>query len=329
MYADLAFLPENLKEYYVLSRVGLQFPVCFIFVLLTFHPSFAKIYQATLTFTMLAIVYINFGLIVVCWKLEAFSFPYEGTVMYSLFALFIFRMSLKYTFVYSFFVFLGFTVLISLYPIYGAQRFVNLGFVYIGLLVGLMGVFQIEKALKDLSKANLKLTNLSQIDHLTNIFNRRTYESKFESQLRLHKRSGDSVCVFVIDLDFFKDYNDGYGHVQGDKIIKLQAEILSNIFKRETDIVARYGGEEFVVVTSHVTQEQCDILAEKIIKQWRELKTPHGKGKANEYVTCSVGFYYSKVTQETEIDSLVKKADNALYEAKDKGRACYRQFQDG
>ncbi|MDG1752399.1 MAG: GGDEF domain-containing protein [Thalassotalea sp.] len=213
---------------------------------------------------------------------------------------------------FSTIVVIGFALLIISNPIYGAQSSVNLGFVFVGLIVGLMGVKHVEIALKKLSKANIILEKLSQTDPLTEIYNRRTYETRFTEQLCLNKRTGNSICVFIIDLDNFKDYNDGYGHVRGDKAIKLQAKHLTALFKREADIVARYGGEEFVVVVSKITEEKCIEFANNIIEQWALAKVKHGKGKAGDYVTCSVGFHLEQVSKDSDQTQMVKKADKAL-----------------
>jgi diguanylate cyclase (GGDEF)-like protein len=320
MIADFALLPDSLKSIYAKSRLAMQFPVCGLFLLSSFHPSFLKHYQKILFVVMACITYINYGLIIACWEMENFSFPYEGAVMYSLFTLFVFRMSFKYAVWFSITIVLGFAVVIFSYPIYGAQSTVNLGFVFTGSLVGLLGIYQIESALKKLSRANVKLEILSQTDSLTGLYNRRTYETRFSEQLCLNKRTGNSIGVFIIDLDFFKDYNDGYGHVQGDEVIRLQAEHLASIFRREADIVARYGGEEFVVITSPVTYEKCVDFANTIIKKWAAEKIPHGKGQAGSYVSCSIGLYVAKIKKDSDKNLLVKEADKALYEAKKQGR---------
>ena len=328
MVADLALLPESLTGVYMQSRFAIQIPLCGLFLLSSFHSSFRKHYQLILSITMLGIVLANYWLIVTCWQLAQFAFPYEGTMMYSLFTLFVFRLSFKYGIAFSFIVVISFALIIINYPIYGAQNTINLGFVFISSLVGLMGVNQVEGALKKLSTANITLETLSQIDHLTQIFNRRTYEARFAEQLSVNKRSGNSIGIFIIDLDYFKDYNDGYGHVRGDEVIKLQANNLKLIFRREADIVARYGGEEFVVITSKVTHEQCIEFANGIIEQWATAKIKHAKGKGGDYVTCSIGFYFENVTKDTDQTAMVKKADKALYQAKDQGRNCFVEYKN-
>ena len=325
MIADLELLPESLSSIYIQSRVFMQLPIGGLFLIFSFHPLFLKHYQKVLFIIMLSLVYVNYWVILTCWQLEQFAFPYEGTVMYSLFTLFVFRLTFNYGIVFSAIVIIGFALLITLYPIYGAQNSVNFGFVLVGLIVGLMGVKQVEIALKKLSKANIILEKLSQTDPLTEIYNRRTYETRFSEQLCLNKRTEQSICVFLIDLDYFKDYNDSYGHVQGDKIIKLQAQHLTLLFKREADIVARFGGEEFIVIVSNVTQEKCVEFAHTIIEQWQKAQIKHGMGKAGKYVSCSIGFHLEQVSKTSDKTSMVKSADKALYLAKEQGRNCFAQ----
>jgi diguanylate cyclase (GGDEF)-like protein len=214
------------------------------------------------------------------------------------------------------------------YPIYAERNIVSLGFVISGLVVGLMGVYQVEKVLKQLSSMNKQLIHLSQIDQLTNILNRGTYEIRFTHLLELNKRSTCSIAIFFIDLDNFKAYNDGYGHLKGDEVIKLQADILKKVFRRNTDIVARYGGEEYVVVASNLTQQQCIDSAKEIIRGWDKHKIPHGKTAGQKYMSCSIGFYQETVDKNSTKEVLVEKADKALYQAKENGRNQFMQYLD-
>lgn len=326
MFTDLAFLPESLHTTYIESRLTMQFPVCFLFLAVTFLPNFAKQYQTALTGTMLSLVFVNYWLIIQCWEQSGVVFSYEGTVMYSLFSMFVFRMSFKFAIVFSAVTLLGFVVMVMMYPMYGDYTGINVGFVLMSLFIGLLGTFRIESGIRKLTDLNEKLTILSETDPLTSLLNRRTYEARFANQFKLAQRGENALCVFVVDLDYFKDYNDGYGHVKGDKIIQQQARNLTAIFKRETDIVARYGGEEFVVVTSNVTESQCHDFAKQLLAQWQEQAIPHGKGKAGPCVTCSIGFYWAQMNAEITKESIVKRADQALYQAKEKGRNGYVQY---
>lgn len=325
---DLSVLTDPLQEIYLTSRLLMQLPVCFVFFLLTFLPGYPKIHQETVCTVVLALIFSNYWVIVQCWELEQFAFPYEGTLVYSLFALFVFRIRFSTALVLCAISLVGFAILLFNYPVYGDLNSINFGFVICSMFVGLIGVYQIESGLSKLRTANGKLFELSQIDQLTNIYNRGTYETRFSDQLEFNKRTGNTMCVFIVDLDSFKKYNDGYGHVQGDKIIQLQAEMLSKTFRRTTDIVARYGGEEFVVVTTNNTEQECEQLAQQIITQWQTQHIPHNNSDETGHVTCSVGYHFERVDSRSRKEKIVEKADLALYQAKANGRNCFVRYQE-
>jgi diguanylate cyclase (GGDEF)-like protein len=229
-------------------------------------------------------------------------------------------LSYKYALIYAGFSVIGFSLMVTIYPIYGELTSVKLGFVLFGLMVVLMGVNRIEQTFKKLEIANGKLTTLSQIDQLTGIYNRGTFEAKFYDMLGFAKRMSTQVCVFMVDLDNFKDYNDGYGHLQGDKVIKLQSEILNEVFSRDFDLVARYGGEEFVIACIDNSPEQCETLAQEVINRWQHLQVTHGKGKGAAFVCCSIGFYCTVASRYHTKTQILENADKALYRAKESGR---------
>lgn len=322
MFPDLALLPESLHHHYFKFRVGFQFPVCILFLLSTFLPHFLKYYQYLLFTTMTTIIFLNFGLILSCWELMMFSFPYEGTIMYSLFSFFIFRLNSKFGLPFSFIIILGFITLLINNPIYGDKNLVNIGFVIIGLIVSLLGVYRLEITSNQNEIKTQKLIYLSQTDPLTGILNRSEFNIRLNNQLNLSKRSQGTLCLYFIDLDYFKDYNDGYGHPEGDKVIQLQANMLKEIFQRSTDIVARFGGEEFIVVTSDIDKKSAKSFANKIIQKWKIKQYSHNKGKADEFVSCSVGYCFEKINVNSSSNKLITNADKALYLAKENGRNC-------
>lgn len=321
MVADLALLPESLHRVYYISRLGMQLPIMLVFLALTFTPFYANIHHQVLWISVLGITYANFWVTVQCWLIAEFSFPYEGVLLYALFATFIMRLSFKYAIIYVGFSIIGFSLMVTIFPIYGELTSVKLGFVLFGLAVVLMGVNRIEQTFKKLKSANGKLTTLSQIDQLTGIYNRGTFEAKFYDMLGFAKRTRTRVCVFMFDLDNFKDYNDGYGHLKGDEVIKLQAQILNEVFSREFDLVARYGGEEFVVACIDNTSEQCESLAQQVIDKWQHLNVPHGRGNGAEHVCCSIGFFSTIASRYNNKTQMIENADKALYQAKESGRA--------
>ncbi len=321
MVADIPLLPESVHKVYYISRIGLQLPILITFFCLTYLPFYPKFHNQALMLGVLWITYANYWVIFQCWHIAQFAFPYEGILFYALYALIVLRLSFKYSLIYIVASIVGFAVLVTSYPIYAEYTGVKLGFVLFGLIVSLMSVYQIETLFNKFRSANGKLTVLSQIDQLTGIYNRGTFETKFYDMLNFAKRTQTTLAVFLFDLDNFKDFNDGYGHLKGDEVIRQQANILKTIFSRESDIIARYGGEEFIVATIDSSVEHCEKVAQKVITQWQQLEIAHGKGQGEAFVSCSIGFYCTKVGRYNTCDQLIENADKALYRAKATGKA--------
>jgi len=154
-------------------------------------------------------------------------------------------------------------------------------------------------------------------DCLTDICNRRFFDVHYEIAVAEAKRQKYPLSIFMIDIDFFKLYNDHYGHIAGDNIIKQVANALKSQLARATDMIARYGGEEFVLVMPHLPQQVAEQFAEKLRSAVFNLAIPHTKSHISNQVTISVGLCTGIPEKD---DNLLSKADAALYQAKQKGR---------
>lgn len=171
---------------------------------------------------------------------------------------------------------------------------------------------------KELSIANEQLTQISMQDYLTNIPNRRYFFKVGSQSFNVAKRERFNLSLLCIDIDFFKKVNDTYGHQIGDEILKLVSSTMNKQI-RKADILARTGGEEFVILLHNVDSNGAFILAEKI----REIisKTPYTKRKLEINTTVSIGI--SELNDEDkDLDTLMAKADEALYISKQEGRNC-------
>lgn len=167
---------------------------------------------------------------------------------------------------------------------------------------------------------NEELTQLSATDSLTQVANRRYFDNRFISEFSRANREDTSLALIMIDVDCFKAYNDEYGHVAGDECLKKIALCIRDSLKRPTDLVARYGGEEFVVLLPSTTIEGAELLAQEIRHKVEELKVTHNKSSVSSYVTVSLGVTGSVPGKEFSKQLMLKKADEALYNAKAAGR---------
>ncbi len=179
------------------------------------------------------------------------------------------------------------------------------------------------KAEKELKAANEKLTALSMLDGLTQIPNRRKFDEHLEKQWYSHVRKRAKLSLILCDIDYFKKYNDRYGHQIGDECLKQVAKAIVESVHRPYDLVARYGGEEFGVILPGTGIEGAKSVAEIIRKSVQNLKIEHGDSSVSPHVSLSLGISCLIPEKKMGWDVLISRADQALYEAKASGRNCF------
>ena len=160
------------------------------------------------------------------------------------------------------------------------------------------------------------LEELSMYDGLTHIPNRRFFDEVFQSTYKEVKRENKSLAVMMIDIDFFKLYNDNYGHGKGDETLKKVAQALQMTLKRPTDLVARYGGEEFIVLLKDIGEENVKKVALNLLQAVQELQITHEYSKVEQIVTISIGVAYKTASSLINKIELLICADEALYDVK-------------
>ena len=189
-----------------------------------------------------------------------------------------------------------------------------------GFYIFLIDISDTVIAEKKLKKANDKLKDLSAIDGLTQIANRRKFDEYCAMEYAKLTRNKDFLSIIMCDVDYFKLYNDTYGHQAGDECLKAIAKAIKISAKRPSDLAARYGGEEFVVVLPDTDSTGAMYIAENIRKSVKALKMVHEKSIVDEYVTISLGVASMIPVKNTFHDVLLGMADKSLYKAKEQGR---------
>lgn len=160
----------------------------------------------------------------------------------------------------------------------------------------------------------------SLMDGLTGIANRHYFDQVFKQEWRRALRNGHSLSIIFLDIDFFKKYNDHYGHIAGDECLRKVGTALKNSVQRAGDLSARYGGEEFIIILPTASGIDAYKVGEKVRRNIEALKVAHEMSEVSEYVTVSVGVVTVIPADDMVPDSLIAKADDALYKAKKKGR---------
>lgn len=181
-----------------------------------------------------------------------------------------------------------------------------------------------EELLVSLQQTNIRLQQQNIIDDLTKIANRRHFDEILEKEWSRAKRIRTSLALLMIDIDFFKQYNDTFGHLKGDECLKQIATVLSNNLNRPGDFVARYGGEEFCILIPETDLDGAITFAEKVHSAIIELKIDNPGSEVSKYLTISIGIAAIVPKHDDSYMDLIYTSDKALYKAKADGRNIIR-----
>jgi diguanylate cyclase (GGDEF)-like protein len=178
----------------------------------------------------------------------------------------------------------------------------------------------VEQRTAQLKAANIRLEALTRFDPLTGLANRRHFDELKELEFNRALRHQQPFSVLMCDIDFFKLYNDTYGHAVGDQCLRDVALTMSALFSRSGELVARLGGEEFAVLLPGQNRQQALVSAERLRELLENQKLPHSASAVSPFVTLSIGVAELDATTMDRFDQLLQSADKALYRAKSQGR---------
>lgn len=182
---------------------------------------------------------------------------------------------------------------------------------------------ELQERNETLRRLNRELSEIASRDSLTALYNRRYFEAEAYLLLQRSKDQGERAVVALVDIDYFKAYNDHYGHQQGDDCLCQVARALLEMFAEDEGLVARYGGEEFVILIPNVAAEDVDTLAQRIVDRVADLQIEHARSLNSRHVSISAGVACSENVGQFDLQELVGAADRALYSAKSSGRGKY------
>ena len=185
-------------------------------------------------------------------------------------------------------------------------------------------ILELEVLYKELEEKNEKLELLSSLDGLTGLFNRRYFDHNFVKEWKQAIRDKTPLSLLIVDIDYFKNYNDYYGHLEGDDCLRKVAQALYEALLRPTDIIARYGGEEFTAILPNTGSEGAAKVAQRMMEYVARLGISHKGSAVGEMVTVSIGASFIFPSAKLAGTSLLDSADKALYEVKERGRNAFR-----
>ena len=175
---------------------------------------------------------------------------------------------------------------------------------------------------KVLQKNSDRLSREVMTDSLTRAFSRGFFDQCYQQEFMRARRQGSNLSLILLDVDYFKNYNDEYGHPAGDKVLMAVVQALNAVLLRSTDRLARYGGEEFVLILPDCAQPKAQAIAEQMRAAVLALRLPHRKSEMADQITVSLGVSTLEAGQGCSPEELLAATDLALYAAKNKGRNC-------
>ena len=176
----------------------------------------------------------------------------------------------------------------------------------------------------ELKAVSEKLNIISHIDALTGLYNRRYFDDILSREWDTALRSNSEIALIMIDIDYFKKYNDTYGHIQGDKCLTRVANVIKSYAKRPRDIVARYGGEEFMIILPETKIDGARHVGKGILSGVENDGIEHLASPLMTVLTVSIGIASICPNKDSSIETLLTEVDKALYTAKNNGRNCIR-----
>lgn len=186
--------------------------------------------------------------------------------------------------------------------------------------------FSLAFSQEQLIRDNKQLEQISRTDGLTQIANRSYFDESLLNEVSKMSRASAPLALILCDIDFFKNYNDTYGHVAGDNCLKRIAQSIKSSFARTDDVVARYGGEEFAIILANVNKETALTMADVVRENVEKLRLEHNSSAVAEVVTISVGVTSLIPNKDTLVTMIIEQADKGLYAAKEKGRNNVQYF---
>jgi diguanylate cyclase (GGDEF)-like protein len=171
-----------------------------------------------------------------------------------------------------------------------------------------------------LEASNKELEELTYTDALSGLYNRRYFDRLLLKEITRHERQKEALALIICDIDFFKLYNDKYGHIVGDHCIQIVSECMVKAVNRSSDSICRYGGEEFALIMPNTDVEKAIQVVNKVMKALADLRIKHDTSPTDDIVTMSYGIYSVIPGRDTSPESMIESADKALYVSKNSGR---------
>jgi diguanylate cyclase (GGDEF)-like protein len=316
---DALNMPDPLRGQVLALRLGVIQPMLLVVWLATYRPALRDHLQliggVVALFCGLAVV----GIIGLA-RHHAFPLPYEGIILVTVFFYFLTGLRFTTAVLCGWLTFVAYVAMEVSLGLAGEALASNAIFLGLANVIGSVGCYSLEYATRQNFLAHGLLQDLAEKDFLTGLLNRRAFTARAELSWRQAQRERHALGVVMMDVDFFKRYNDHYGHAAGDEALRQVARVIGECARRPLDCAARYGGEEFVGIWYDLNEEQMLGILEKVRSGIEGLGLAHAYSDAAPVVTLSLGLAYLTPQPQQSLEDALRLADVALYLAKEQGR---------
>lgn len=324
---DYQILKDSVAgDFYTIVRLYVSCPLLLIALLLTFTDFFKRQAQ-TIAFAMLLAIGIGTSWVSTYAATYELRTIYEGTILIIFVGYLLAGLRFRYSLTSNIVIGLSYLLFSLTYADNSPYDFHSYFFVFGALLIGGAAAYtqEYQARLGFLQRGALK--NSAKIDPLTGLLNRGAINQGLETIMHYARRENRYISLLLADVDYFKKFNDLYGHTEGDSALMNVANSLAKCCRRSLDFAGRYGGEEFILVWFDTKPEESESLCELVKAKIAELEIDHQHSKASPHLTLSGGLVTLIPSDSTSVQTLINKADELLYQAKDLGRNQISMYQ--
>lgn len=316
---DAISLPTQVRNAILALRLGLMLPVLFLTWLATYQ---ARLHQHLQSLVSIAALTCGLGVVGIIWvaRVHAFALPYEGIILVTFFFYFLTGLRFWPAVLCGWATYMAYLGMELHTGLAGNVLLYNAFFLGTANVIGTVGNHFLESAMRQNFLSQKQLQDMAEKDFLTGLLNRRAFSTRANCTWRQAVREKHALGVVMMDVDFFKRYNDHYGHAEGDETLKKVAQVVGNHARRPLDIVARYGGEEFVGLWYNLSEAHMRSILESLRDDIAALQIPHAASDGAPHVSLSIGLAYLQPQADQTLDDALRLADVALYLAKEQGR---------
>ncbi|QDQ29042.1 GGDEF domain-containing protein [Chitinimonas arctica] len=315
---DVFTLPLYVSQWTASIRLGLIIPAFGVGLWISYRSEWHHHLQLSVFIAALITGLGTVGVIAVALA-QNYPIPYEGILLVALFIYFIACLQWWRALLANLVTVLAFVIMEALCQTDPSQRLYQIIFMFTANAVGATGSYFLEYSTRTTFLVHALLNELAERDGLTGLYNRRTLNNHLDKVWRQAIRDGRQLALAMIDVDYFKRYNDHYGHAEGDRVLRQVADVIAGQARRPLDLAARYGGEEFALVWYQPTASELAPMGEQLREAIADLCLPHA-GSETGRLSVSIGIALLRPSGEQHAETLLRAADTALYEAKQAGR---------